>query len=1160
MRRGAGRLGSRRFAQLVLVCALLALTTAGAVAEDRAALAQRSTALFEHGKFADALAAAEQLIEATRRQFPEDSAEMAAASVQLGQAYHALGRLDEAEAQYQRALAITERTAGPEAAEVVLALLRLANLRTTEGRIAEATQLSRRALDIAEKTRGPDDPSTASFLTTAAMMLAALGNYQQGEALARRAIAILDAKDGPGSAASAEPLFILGEIFEVQNRSLEAEAMFRQSLRIREKTADAADPGIVKSLNLLGASLHAQSRLSEAAAVLQRALAITASYWPGHPRRAETLAFLASVFRDQGRTDLAVPIVLQLVASSEAAWGPRHVRTADALETLALLYKAQGKYDAAAGAYRRALAIRDAAGSSAQEPAAQTRVLLAGLLADQQRYAEAEANYAQALPILEKTYGANHPVVGRLRNNIAVVLAGLERYEEAYALHRQGLAILEGALGATNVDVATALAAFGGALLSKQRYAEAEALYRRALAIVDKRLGADSFTGARLLGNLGTIRMVQGDWHGSYALFKRAAAIYIGRAIRSVRSSERDARVAHSEIELNRHALWGVIAAAAELAKRDKRLARAFTAETFEVAQWAVRSQAAAALSQMAARFAKRGDGLAELVRQRQDLIAAYQAAELKLIEAASAPAGKEGGDPTINWAARRTQIDARLTAIDADLARQFPHYEDFANPKPLSVAEAQRLLRDDEVLVQFVFGTHNMSGGYVWAVTRTAVRWAPIAVSEATLTASVQALRCGLDDLSWEDDSGACQRLLEQEAPLPGTALPFDLALAHRLYVALFGPVHDLTAGKHMLIIPFAALASLPFSVLVTTPPDAAHARDLVGYAKAGWLGLAQPISILPSAASLRALRHMSSTGRGSEPFIGFGDPALQGNSSCRAIPIPEECPGTASPQGVAQAALRGSAPRTFRSNATDVAAVSALCPLPDTKHELACVAASLGAGPAQVHVGPEATETAVKNAPLDRYRIVHFATHGLLASETESFLPGIAEPAIVLSPPAVPTEADDGLLTASEVAQLKLDADWVILSACNTAAAEGAGGEALSGLARAFFYAGARALVVSHWEVYSNAAAELIARAVHEVSDNPTLGRAEAMRRSMAAIVHQGGFAAHPAFWAPFVVIGEGGAPSAAKSLARGYGEHNRHSGFAPAESWRTRVFDGR
>ena len=94
--------------------------------------------------------------------------------------------------------------------------------------------------------------------------------------------------------------------------------------------------------------------------------------------------------------------------------------------------------------------------------------------------------------------------------------------------------------------------------------------------------------------------------------------------------------------------------------------------------------------------------------------------------------------------------------------------------------------------------------------------------------------------------------------------------------------------------------------------------------------------------------------------------------------------------------------------------------------------------------------------------------ATHGLVAGE----LAGVSEPALVLTPPAEGTEADDGLLTASEVAQLKFDADWVILSACNTAATDGTpGARGLSGQAKVFFYAGSRALLVSHWPVVSDA-----------------------------------------------------------------------------------------
>ena len=157
---------------------------------------------------------------------------------------------------------------------------------------------------------------------------------------------------------------------------------------------------------------------------------------------------------------------------------------------------------------------------------------------------------------------------------------------------------------------------------------------------------------------------------------------------------------------------------------------------------------------------------------------------------------------------------------------------------------------------------------------------------------------------------------------------------------------------------------------------------------------------------------------------------------------------------------------------------------------------------------------------------RVLAFATHGLVAGA----LKGVAEPALVLTPPNTGTAEDDGLLTASEIAILDLDADWVILSACNTAAADGTpGAEGLSGLAKAFFYAGARALLVSHWSVSSEAAVALTTGMLTEMAGNPDIGRAEALRRSMLAMMANGekDHFAHPMFWAPFVVVGEGGIP---------------------------------
>jgi CHAT domain-containing protein len=237
----------------------------------------------------------------------------------------------------------------------------------------------------------------------------------------------------------------------------------------------------------------------------------------------------------------------------------------------------------------------------------------------------------------------------------------------------------------------------------------------------------------------------------------------------------------------------------------------------------------------------------------------------------------------------------------------------------------------------------------------------------------------------------------------------------------------------------------------------------------------------------------------------------------------------------GATRTASRGPAPAPPRSKsavtrgpqskaraALPVGAALALAPLPETASELREVARRVGAGEASLRLGAEASEAKLKQAALDQYRIVYFATHGLVADEVG----GLAEPALALTPPAVPSALDDGLLMASEVAQLKLNADWVVLSACNTAAGAKSGAEALSGLARAFFYAGARALLVSHWRVYSEAALKLSGALFGELTVESGIGRDEALRRSMLALIEKGSVdEVQPAYWAPFVLVGVGG-----------------------------------
>jgi CHAT domain-containing protein len=293
----------------------------------------------------------------------------------------------------------------------------------------------------------------------------------------------------------------------------------------------------------------------------------------------------------------------------------------------------------------------------------------------------------------------------------------------------------------------------------------------------------------------------------------------------------------------------------------------------------------------------------------------------------------------------------------------------------------------------------------------------------------------------------------------------------------------------------------------------------------------------VLPAVSSLKALREFAKQSRATEPFIGFGNPLLDGDpakfpdDTDRAkLAREKRCDPALRQHLGAMLGLRGGARMIARdaNGLTNVADIRSWSPLPETADELCDVAQHLGVDPAtHLYIGARATEAEIKrlsaNGTLARHRIVHFATHGAVAGQVSR----TSEPGLLLTPPDKASAIDDGYLTEWEIASLRLDADLVILSACNTAAGGAQGAEALSGLARAFFYAGARSLLVSHWEVASDSTVKLITRAIAELSANPKIGRAEAFRRSMVSLIASGkDYESHPAFWAPFVLVGEGGA----------------------------------
>jgi len=326
---------------------------------------------------------------------------------------------------------------------------------------------------------------------------------------------------------------------------------------------------------------------------------------------------------------------------------------------------------------------------------------------------------------------------------------------------------------------------------------------------------------------------------------------------------------------------------------------------------------------------------------------------------------------------------------------------------------------------------------------------------------------------------------------------------------------------------VPSGPLATLPFEVLLTDKPAAGSAQVL---AKAPWLAQRFATTVLPSVSSLKGLRQVAQKSKASKPFVGFGNPLLNGDGrSAPALGRAQEarrlrsCADLAVPAAGQLAQRSVDASVALSGGVADIEQLRRQMPLPETALELCSVANSFRPR-GEVYLGGDATEAKIKalseGGGLAQYRILHFATHGALAGQVH----GAVEPGLILTPPSAATTGDDGYLSSSEIAALKIDADWVVLSACNTASGEGSSAEAFSGLARAFFYAGTRALLVSHWAVSSDAAVAITTGTIDAMTAHPEIGRAEALRRSIAALIARGGGNAHPSVWAPFVLVGTG------------------------------------
>jgi CHAT domain-containing protein/tetratricopeptide (TPR) repeat protein len=975
----------------------------------------------------------------------------------VGKLIKAQGSLEWRKSMFEAGLAIRSHLA-PDSLAVASSLHNLGNVADDQRDLKTAAEYHRRALDIRQKL-APESLDVAASLNSLGNVADDQGDLKAAAEYYRRALAIRE-KLAPDSLDVARSLHNLGSVADDQGELKAAAQYYRQSLDIKDKLApDSLD--VAGSLNNLGNVADDQGELKAAAEYYRRALAIEEKLEPDSLHVAGVLSNLGNVAADQGDLEAATEYDRRALAIRDRL-APESLDVAASLNNLGGVAREQGDLKAAAEYHRRALAIKEKLAPDSLD-VARSLHNLGNVAFDQGDLKAAAEYYRRALAIKEKL-APDSLDVARSLNNLGGVAREQGDLKAAAQYYRQSLDIKD-KLAPGSLDVAASLEGLGEVGHDQGELRAAAEYYRRALAIEDK-LAPDSLVHATILNSLAVVAKESGELDSAENLAKRA---------------------------------WHIVQHQAEVVTSDE-ARQAFGSSTQGYAGTLLSVQVARQEPEAAFVTLEEGraQALARLLFERQevlnhasgDLWPRHQEALAKLHHAEEALGRAEkmpGDSPEVEQQrqeARKAYQQAR-DEID-QLWAEIQKHEPRAFTPTLNLAEAARTLGGGSAFVAFSLQGDEayalaLNGGEKARVLAEKLQLGP-AASRDTASKREAAKRIERRILGFWD--------LSHTPPDPGTASQAEggalVANGRELFDALFpGEIGKLVRqSKRLILSPDGVLWLLPFAALATAVDASGNPH---------YLGEQVAITYTPSLSLYAQLKKEAPQLKKGQRLevLAVGDPDFG-----RKVELDPKDPEA--DRLWAGLYPPGARPERLRA----------------TAREAEVIAQVYGSG---ALTWDEATEAEVRKR-IENADVIHLATHGAL----QTALP--MSSGVLLTPPqkepAIGETNDDGALQAWEIfSQLKLRAELVVLSACDTARGEAVKGEGVVGLTRALEYAGARSVVATQWSVVAgDSTVQLMEDFHHDLRAG--MPKDEALKDAMAAVRKEH---PQPFYWAPFILLGD-------------------------------------